>query len=62
MRDKKWAHLNDEELLDEIDYTETLLNHVVSERLKVSNKADAINEYLDKLKSLYNEKRKRGLA
>jgi hypothetical protein len=62
MRDKKWLHLNDEELLDEIDYNESFLSHVVSGRLIVANKADAINEYLDKLKSLYNEKRKRGLA
>jgi hypothetical protein len=62
MKYKNWAHLNNEELLDEIEYSKAFLNHVLEGRLKVNNKEDAVNEYLDKLKSLYDEKRKRRIT
>ena len=62
MKENKWSHLNNSELLDEIEYTKAFLNHAISGRLKVSNKADAVDKYLDKLKSLYDEKGKRGIT
>jgi hypothetical protein len=62
MKNISWTHLNNEELLDEIEYCKAFLNHVLEGRLKVNNKDDAVNEYLDKLKSLYDEKRKRRIT
>ena len=62
MKNISWTHLNNEELLDEIEYYKAFLNHVLEGRLKVNNKEDAMNEYLDKLKSLYDEKRKRRIT
>ena len=62
MKKQDWSPLDDEELLDEIRYQKSFLKKVVDSNYSESVKEKLTNEYLEILKSLYNEKRRRGIA
>jgi hypothetical protein len=59
-----WSHLDDEDLKDEITLT-ILIIEDLKQNETVRNKTESektIDLFLDKLKSLYDEKRKRNNA
>jgi hypothetical protein len=60
MKTYNWDHLDNEDLNDEITLSEWGIKEVIKDSdLSSKAKDDLINQYLEKLKSLYNEKRKR---
>lgn len=62
MKKYDWSHLDDEELLEEIQYRESFLQRVFGTSFTETHKQKLINDYLEILKSLYDEKRKREFA
>ena len=57
-----WEDLDNEELRDEISLSEGVINEaLVDMTLTDKNRQAVVDYYLDKLKSLYNEQRKRGI-
>jgi hypothetical protein len=57
-----WEHLDNEELIDEITLSKSVINEaLIDKSLTDKNRQAVVDYYLDKLKSLYNEQRKRGL-
>jgi hypothetical protein len=64
MSNFKWSHLDDEDLKDEITLT-ILIIEDLKQNITARNKIESektIDLFLDKLKSLYDEKRKRNNA
>jgi hypothetical protein len=60
MKTYNWDHLDNEDLNDEITISEWGIKEVIKDSdLSSKVKDDLINQYLEKLKSLYNEKQKR---
>ena len=62
MKKYDWSHLDDDELLGEIQYRISFLRQVRSSNYSETQKQKLENEYLEILKSLYDEKRKRRLS
>ena len=57
-----WEDLDNEELRDEISLSKGVINEaLVDMTLTDKNRQAVVDYYLDKLKSLYNEQRKRGI-
>ena len=64
MSNFNWSHLDDEDLKDEITLT-ILIIEDLRQNITIQNKIESektIDLFLDKLKSLYDEKRKRNNA
>lgn len=61
MRKWNWEDYTNEDIKDEITLVNLGLEDVISDDdLTIRQKQKLIDEYLDKLNSLYNEQRKRG--
>ena len=54
--------LSDDELLEEIDYKIAMLEQIETQPYYQKTKTRLIDDYLNELKKLYDEKRKRGIA
>jgi hypothetical protein len=61
MKQFDWSSLDNDDLLDEIEWTEKCIDFVLNGKLVSTDKQNTVNQYLEKLKSLYDEKRKRGI-
>ena len=53
---------SDDELLEEIDYKIAMLEQIEIQPYSRDAKTRLIDDYLNELKKLYDEKRKRGIA
>ena len=60
---ENWIELSDDDLESEIDWTQKMLRRVVIYPLYPEETKERLtNQYLEKLKELYDEKRKRADA
>ena len=60
---ENWIELSDDDLESEIDWTQKMLRRVVIYSLYPEETKERLtNQYLEKLKELYDEKRKRADA
>ena len=60
MKKPTWEHLDDEEIEDEINLSHLGIERILESTYSAHTKERVINEYLEKLKTLYDEQRKRG--
>ena len=60
--DEDLALFSDDELLEEIDYKIAMLEQIEIQPYNQETKTRLIDDYLNELKKLYDEKRKRGIA
>jgi hypothetical protein len=60
MKKYDWSDYTDEDIKDEINLIFEGMDFVKKRDISEVNKQSIVDEYLDKLNTLYNEQRKRG--
>ena len=60
--DEDLTLFSDDELLEEIDYKIAMLEQIEIQSYNRETKTQLVDDYLNELKKLYDEKRKRGIA